>query len=109
MDSANIGFAAISFGCALIFLIIAVVAFKRRKPMHFWAGDIIDPKTIRDIPAYNRANGIMWAVYGASYVVSAIVGLFSINIGVILLTLASTVGIAGLFIAYKRIHNRYKV
>jgi len=101
-------FPAICLGMALIFWLIALVAFKRRTPMHFWAGDIIDPKTIKDIPAYNRANGVMWLVYGVSYIVAGLVGFASIIASVVLLSLASTVGIAGLFVAYKRIHNKYK-
>ena len=76
--------------------------------MHFWAGSTVEPDNITDIPAYNRANGIMWAVYAAVMVLSGLLGLFSITAGATVLVLACVPGVIILFIAYKRIYNKYK-
>ena len=104
----NIVFAAICCGCALIFGLIALWAFVRRDPMHFWAGSTVKPEEIADIPAYNRANGIMWTVYAVAMLLSGLAALFSIIAGVVLLLIVCLPGIVGLFIGYKRIYEKYK-
>ena len=108
MNPENIMFAVITWFVALIIGAIAIWAFKRKTPMHFWAGSTVDPKEIADIPAYNRANGFMWSVYAGSFVLSGVLALFNMMAGVILILLACIPGVAGLFIAYRRIYNRYK-
>lgn len=108
MSSANILFAVICWLCSLIFGVIAVWAFKRKEPMHFWSGSTVRPEEIADIPAYNRANGLMWAIYTACMFVTGILSLFSIIAGAILLVIICVPGIAVLVVAYNRIYNKYR-
>jgi len=108
MPSENIIFACVCWFCALIFGLIALWAYKRRTPMHFWAGSTVEPEEIADITAYNRANGKMWLAYAASTILSGVVSLFSIGVGAILLTIICIPGIAVLIVGYKRIYKKYK-
>lgn len=94
MSDANILFAVICWMCSLIFWGIAIWAFKRKDPMHFWSGSTVRPEEIRDIPAYNRANGIMWSIYAACLLMAGLVSLFSIKTGSILLFIIFLPGIA---------------
>jgi hypothetical protein len=104
----NIFFAAICWLCSLIFGLIALWAFKRRDPMHFWTGTAVEPEKITDIPAYNRANGLMWLIYTACMFMTGIISLFSIIAGTILLLVICFPGIGVLIFAYSRIYRKYK-
>ena len=98
-----------SFGCGAAFLGIGVYASKRKDPMHFWAGSAVDPKSISDIPAYNRANGKLWKLYSIPYWLSGILALLGCSaLSAILLFLACSVGIWWLVSSYNRILKRYK-
>jgi hypothetical protein len=85
-----------------------LLAFKRRDPMNFWSGDEVKPEEIKDIPAYNRANGLMWALYTGYYVVMGIISLFNIFIGAVLLGIICTLGTVALILGYKCIYKKYK-
>lgn len=104
----NIIFAVICWLCSFIFGVIALWAFKRKDPMHFWSGSTVRPEEISDIPSYNRANGLMWAIYTVCMVVTGILSLFSIITGVILLVIICVPGIVVLIFAYNRIYNKYR-
>ena len=108
MNFTNILFAGIVWFCSLIFGIVALWAFKRRDPMHFWSGSEIKPEEITDIPAYNRANGFMWTIYTVCMVVTGTISLFNIWIGVGLVGIICVPGSIGLIFAYKQIYNKYK-
>jgi hypothetical protein len=108
MSFSNIFFAAICWLCSLSFGGIAFWAFKRKSPMHFWSGSTVRPEEITDIPAYNRANGLMWTVYTIFVTVAGILSLFNILIGAILLVIICIPGIIILIIAYNRIYRKYR-
>ena len=108
MAFGNIFFAGIIWFCALSFFAIALWAFKRKTPMHFWSGSTVQPEEIADIPAYNRANGIMWMAYGASMMLAGVVGLFNIGISAALVMIICLPGIGVLIFAYKRIYKKYR-
>lgn len=108
MSFANILSAVICWLCSLIFGVIALWAFKRKDPMHFWSGSTVRPEEITDIPSYNRANGCMWAVFTFCMVVTGILFLFSMKIGAVLLVITCFPGIAVLIVVYRRIYNKYK-
>ena len=105
---ANIIFTASCWLCSLIFGAIALWAFKRKDPMHFWSGSTVRPEEITDIPSYNRANGLMWGVYTACMVVTGILSLFSIKIATVILVILCVPGIFVLIIVYNMIYNKYK-
>ena len=60
---------------SLLFTGLGIFAWKRKKPMWFWSGSTVEDWEITDIPAYNRANGIMWLCYSAVFWVSALLRL----------------------------------
>ena len=104
------------FGCGGLFTAIASWAEHRKDPMHFWSGSVVEPKTITDIPAYNKANARMWKRYAAPYWMTGwcgFVGFLNFKVaalaGCLLIGIASTVGIVWLILAYKRIEKQYKV
>jgi uncharacterized membrane-anchored protein len=92
----------------LSFGAIAIWAFKRKDPMHFWSGSTVKPEEITNIPAYNRANGLMWLIYTVCMVVTGILSLFNILIGVILLVIICVPGTIALIIAYNLISKKYR-
>lgn len=108
MSFGNIIFATICWLCSLIFGVIALWAFKRKDPMHFWSGSTVRPEEITYIRSYNRANGFMWAIYTACMASTGIVSLFNIIAGVILLVVICVPGIVVLIIAYNWIYNKYR-
>ena len=50
----------VCFGCGALFVGIGVFAWRRKEPMWFYSGTEVDPASITDVPAYNRANAVMW-------------------------------------------------
>ncbi len=104
----NIIFSSICWFCSLIFWTIALWALKRKDPMHFWSGSTVKSEEITNIPLYNRANGIMWSVYGVWIAVAGVLALLNIVIGAILLVVICIPGIFVLVAAYNRIYNKYR-
>ena len=117
MDKEGIIGAVIMLLCcwisAAVFLGIALWARKSEKPIHFWAGSRIDPKTVTDISAYNRENAKMWTWYSAPYWIAGLCSWlgrgadWAALIGVGLLVLACVPGIPLLVRRYKRIAEKY--
>ncbi len=105
------------WGSALLFLTIGTCAARSEKPMHFWSGTTVDPATISDIPAYNHANGRMWALYSVPYWICGVFGGLEIVFHsawfpiacLIVMVLACTVGMWWLVRTYKSIEKKYKV
>lgn len=101
------------WGCAALFFGIGVWANRRKTPMNFWAGMEIDPKTVSDIPAYNRENAVMWKVYSIPFWIA---GALSLLAGwanwceiaaLILIGLACFPGLLLLIYHYRKIESRY--
>ncbi|NLC19173.1 MAG: hypothetical protein GX757_08115 [Clostridiales bacterium] len=109
MSSANIVSAICCFLTSLIFWGVSIYAFTRKDPMHFWSGSKVMPEEISDIPAYNRANALMWAIYAACMVLAGILSLFSVITGIILMVITIVPGILVLIVVYKSIYNRYRI
>lgn len=104
----NMFFAIICWFCAAIVGAIAFWAFKRKDPMHFWSGSTVSPEEIIDIPAYNRANGWMWAIYASGIALAGLLSLFNIMVGAGLLAIMSIPGTLALVFIYLRIYKKYK-
>ena len=101
-------FSLIMIPCAASFTILGVYAMRRKKPMWFWSGSEVKPWQIRDVPAYNRANGRMWIGYSLGFWTSAIVGLFNVPAAGVLMAAWCLGGIPVLIVAYQRIYRKYK-
>ncbi|MCL2202505.1 MAG: hypothetical protein FWB88_01000 [Defluviitaleaceae bacterium] len=104
----GIVFAIIIAFCGLCFWGIALWAFRRKTPMHFWAGTEVNLVEIKNVPAFNRENAIMWLVYGCAFIIPAIIGLFDMAAGAIWVGFVSVAGIVPLILNYRRIYNKYK-
>ena len=95
--------------CAGIFCGIAFWALKRKDPMSFYAGTTVDPRTISDIPAYNRENARMWFIYSSFFWISGIIAFFHMMAAVAIMMIASVPGIFVLVSCYQRIYKKYKI
>ena len=104
----NIIWLIIMVPVSMLFTCIGVFAWKREKPMWFWSGSEVKAWQIRDIPAYNRANGWMWIGYSLGFWASAILGLINVPAAGILVMVVCVLGIPGLVITYNRIYKKYK-
>ena len=93
-----------------LFTGIGIFAWRRKEPMWFWAGSTVKESEIRDVRAYNRANGIMWLAYSGLFWISTFLGVFSgTKPAGIIMMIACTAGIFALLPAYLRIYDYYKI
>lgn len=103
------------WGSGALFCGIGAYARRSKRPMGFWAGKEIDPKTISDIPAYNRACARLWKRYSIPYWLAGLIGfLMVIDPRVSALTLiplgfGCTFGLWWLIKEYKKIEKKYKI
>ena len=104
----GIFFACLVAPKAALFFGIGIYAWKRKKPMWFWSGTTVSEEEISDVPAYNRANGIMWIAFSCVFWISAVCGLMQIKTGGIILIAGCLLGIPALIFVYGRIYNKYK-
>ncbi|WMJ24139.1 hypothetical protein RBG61_05600 [Paludicola sp. MB14-C6] len=87
----------------------AVCAFFSKKPIHFWSGTTVSEHEIKNIPAYNKANGLMWFLYGSLFFVIGVIGLIGyIALAGILLFVACAGGLPIIFYSYNKIYTKYK-
>ena len=103
------------FGCGALFFGIGVWATKRKDPMHFYSGTTVDPKTISNVPAYNRANGRMWKQFSVPFWMCGVLAIGSLwadwcAVGyTILIFLGSIAGGVWLVLRYNKIRKKYAV
>ena len=103
------------FGCGALFFGIGVWATKRKDPMHFYSGTTVDPKTISNVPAYNRANGKMWKQFSVPFWMCGVLAIGSLwadwcAVGyTILIFLGSIAGGVWLVLRYNKIRKKYAV
>ncbi len=95
--------------CGGMFLGYSLYARQAKKPVWFWSGSTVDPETISDIPAYNRANARMWAAYSVLFWVCGVLGFFFPAAAGAVLTVSCLGGIPLLIIFYGRILKKYQV
>ena len=101
--------------CAGIFYGIGIWASKRKDPMHFYSGTTVDPRTISDIPAYNRENAKMWKLFSLPFWLSTLCSILSLflpwcsTVSIALMVAGSTVGIVWLVRKYHRICKKYMI
>ena len=93
---------------AAFFTGIGIFAWTRKKPMWFWSGSTVKESEITDVPAYNRANGIMWICFSLIYWVAAVLGIFNVKVVGVVIGAGTIVGIVALIFVYKAIYNKYR-
>ena len=94
---------------SFFFTAYGIYAWKRKKPMWFWSGSTVSENEISDIPAYNRANGIMWIAYSLVFWVGSVLGIFQIDAAGIVVAAGCLGGIPVLVIVYRKIYSKYRV
>ena len=87
---------------------IGIYAWNRKKPMWFWSGTNVKESEISDIPAYNRACGIMFIAYSALFWISTILGGVHETAGGIFLILGCVLGTPVMVLIYGKIYEKYK-
>ena len=117
MDNPNIAAIVIwllaVLGCGILFFGIGIWAERSEKPVHFWSGTKVDPRKVKDIPAYNHANARMWKFYSLPYMVSGALGGFSfwgewlMSAGVAILLSACFPGVIFLIRRYRQIEKEF--
>ena len=93
---------------SILFTAIGIYAWRRKKPMWFWAGTEVQETEIRNIPAYNRANGIMWIVFSFVFWTTTIVGIWNETIAEYIIGGGCLLGIPALIISWRLIYRKYK-
>lgn len=110
MEPGAIPFAIIMCICAAVFIGIGIFSFKKKTPMHFWAGTTVRPEEISAVKAYNRANGIMWVLYGGAYILAGLFSLiFRVHTGTLIVVFMSVPGLIILIMVYRKIYDKYKI
>ena len=108
MNTDSIVMLCILIPLAAFFTGLGIFAWKRKKPMWFWSGSTVKEDEIEDVPAYNRANGIMWICFSLIYWVAAVLGIFKADAAGVVIGVGTLVGIVLLIVAYKKIYNKYR-
>ena len=93
---------------AAFFTGVGIFAWTRKKPMWFWSGSTVSENEIKDVPAYNRANGIMWICFSLIYWFAAVLGIFKVRAAGVVIGVGTLAGIVLLIVAYKAIYNKYR-
>ncbi len=103
----NIMYLIIAWLGALVFITIGIYAMNRKKPMWLWAGSEIPESKIKDVKAYNRANGKMWCMFSIPFFISGIVEFYLPIASVVILALACTMGVGLIIWCYHKIEEKY--
>lgn len=101
------------FGCGALFFGMGVYAANLKKPMHFWSGSTVDPKTISNVSAYNRENGRMWKQFSVPFWMCGVLAIGSLwaqwcaMAYTILIFVGSIGGAIWLLLRYQQISKKY--
>ena len=87
---------------------LGIYAWRRKKPMWFWSGSTVRESQISDVPAYNRANGILWLSFSAVLWAATVLGLLDLRAGGICLIAGCLAGVPILPAVYEKIYSRYR-
>ncbi len=106
MDS-NIVYLIIMWGGAAVFLIIGACAMKKKKPMWISIGPNTAKGKIKDIPAYNKAQGKMWCLLSIPLWISGIITFFFPAAAIVIFAVFCLVEIGGVVWWQSKIEEKY--
>ena len=92
--------------CVFLFLVLAgfgLYSYFSKNPANFWSGDKISPEDVSDVKKYNRANGIMWIVYGLLFLIPAFTAFVSVLISGVAIGVLTFIGVPVLIFIYTKI------
>lgn len=94
--------------CSSLFTAIGIFSWRRKKPMWFWSGTTVKSEKIKDIPAYNRANGWMWIFFSLIFWISTFLAIWSEYMAAFTVLIGVIIGFPILILVYGKIYNKYK-
>lgn len=103
----NVVFSICTWISSLIFLFIAIYAFKSKNPINLWAGTTVSKEELKDVKKYNIANGYMWLGYTLCMILAGVISLFNTIVGVILFLIICILGIFIIIYIYSLIYKKY--
>ena len=92
--------------CFLLFAGLGTFFMFSKTPANFWSGQKISIENVSDVKKYNRANAIMWIVYGVLYLIPAIVSLFNVLGAGLFILVLTFVGVPVLIVIYTKVIRR---
>lgn len=91
-----------------VYVLLGIFSLNLKSPMWFWSGSKVNENEIKDIKAYNRANGIMWISFGTVFWINAFLGKIKSEFAEIFLTITLVAFAPLMIICYKLIYKKYK-
>lgn len=96
-----------SLFCTLLFFFLTFIGEKYGKPICFWGGAKSLEDVVKDIPCYNADMSILYRVWAAAWVITAVISLFLSDIGLVLVIANISIGVYIVYRFYKRILSKY--
>ena len=87
----------------LTFAGFGLYSWRRKTPANFWAGEKIPDDAVSDVKKYNRANGLMWIIYGVLYLIPAVMSFFDLDSAGIAIAVITFGGLPVLIFIYVKI------
>jgi hypothetical protein len=97
----------ICFVTAIILLTIGKNTLTREKPISVKKSADIPNGQIVNVFAYNRASGLLWAVYSLCFFLCGVIGFFASKVGFILFLVAIFPGCIIVWIIFRLIKKKY--
>ncbi len=108
MEKTGILFIAICMGCALLFLLMGLFSRRKQEPVQFCSAWEVTEKTIRDVPAYNKAYGRIWLWYALAWFLAGLTPFItSAPISIILIGIVCFGGIPVIILCYRKMYKKY--
>lgn len=101
-------FIAVCLLCAILFLVIGLLARRKKYPAQFWSGWKVNERNVKNVKAYNKAYSRMWLWYALAWFLAGCSPMLtSAPISLILICLVCFGGIGVILLVYKKIYNKY--
>lgn len=69
----NLFFYVVIIGYGLLNVAIGIATMRSKTPDHFWSFVEVEAKDLKDLKAYNKANGMLWFIFASGFFVFAVI------------------------------------
>lgn len=69
----NFIFYLIVVGCGLFIALIGISTMRSKRPDYFWSLYDVEARDLKDLKAYNKANGWLWLIFSSGFFAFAII------------------------------------
>jgi hypothetical protein len=83
---------------SIFFIILGLISSKQKEPVKFWS-NVVNYSNIKDIPAYNKAVGILFIIFGIIFGLASGT-LFLGDIGAIIFIFLVVIEVLAMMIIY---------